>query len=183
MRQIIGEIVVTEPAIRARVAELGRRITTDYRAKDAVMVGILRGAAVFLADLMRHVELPVEIDFMSVSSYGAATKTTGVVRIIKDLAVNIEGKDVLVVEDVVDTGLTWNYLRHVLEARGPASVRICALLDKPSARKIDVQVDYVGFEIPNKFVIGYGLDWREKYRNLPFVCTPAQGIAEPTRMG
>lgn len=181
MRQIVGEILLTEPAIRTRVVELGRKITEDFRGKDLVMVGILRGASIFMADLMRHVELPVEIDFMSVSSYGAATKTSGVVRIIKDLAVNIEGKEVLVVEDVVDTGLTWNYLRQVLGARGPLSVKICALLDKPAARKIDVKVDYVGFEIPNKFVIGYGLDWREKYRNLPFVCTPAQGIAEPPK--
>ena len=181
MRQIVGEIVLTEPAIRSRVGELGRKITADYRGKDAVLVGILRGAALFMADLIRQIELPIEIDFMSVSSYGAATKSTGVVRIMKDLAVNVEGKEILVVEDVVDTGLTWNYLKHVLEARGPRSVRICSLLDKPEARKIDVKVDYVGFEIPNKFVIGYGLDWREKYRNLPFVCTPAQGIAEPPK--
>lgn len=170
--EVIGEVLITEAEIRETVQRLGRVLTRDYAGKDLLVVGILRGASIFLADLIRSLELPMEIDFISVSSYGAMTKTSGVVRIIKDLAVPIEGKDVIMVEDIVDSGLTWAYLHKILSARNPASLKICSLLDKPGARRTPVQVDYVGFTIENKFVVGYGLDWKGRYRNLPFVMVP-----------
>lgn len=166
---VIGEILITEKQIAEAVRRLGAEITRDYAGKDLLVVGVLRGASIFLADLVREIALPIQIDFIATSSYGHATKSSGVVRIIKDLAVPIEDKHVLMIEDVVDTGLTWSYLSQVLETRRPASMRICSLLDKPSARKNAVKVDYVGFTIPEKFVVGYGLDWKERYRNLPFV--------------
>ncbi len=169
---VVGEILLTEEQIQEACVRLGKTITADYRDKDLLVVAILRGAHIFLADLIRRIHLPLEVDFMSVSSYGAQTRTTGVVRIIKDLVVPIEGKHLLIIEDVVDTGLTWAYLKQILEARGPASIRICSLLDKPGARKKEVTVDYTGFTIGDKFVVGYGLDLKERYRNLPFVMVP-----------
>jgi len=169
---VIGEVLITEEEIRRTVQRLGETITRDYQGKELLVVGILRGASMFLADLIRQVHLPLKIDFISVSSYGDATKTSGVVRILKDLAVPIEGIHVLMVEDIIDSGLTWGYLQEMLAARHPASIRICSLLDKPAARKRAVTVDYRGIEIPNKFVVGYGLDWKERYRNLPYIMVP-----------
>jgi len=170
----VAEILITEEELQARVAELGKAISNDYRGKDLLLVCILRGAVVFLSDLMRHITIPHEIDFMAVSSYGAATETSGIVRILKDLETSIEGRNVLIVEDIVDTGLTLDYIISNLKTRRPASLRTCVLLNKSERRLVDVPLDYVGFDIPNKFVVGYGLDYGEKYRNLPFI-----GVLKP----
>jgi hypoxanthine phosphoribosyltransferase len=164
------EVLIAADQIRAKVAQLGRRITLDYQNRPLTLVAILKGATVFVADLMRHIELPLELDFMALSSYGPSTRSSGIVRIIKDLDRSVEGRHVLIVEDIVDTGLTLNYLFGHLKARGPASVRICALLDKPQRRQVAVPLHYKGFEIPDDFVVGYGLDYDERYRNLPDVC-------------
>ena len=165
----VGEILIAEEAVRARVGALGAEISADYTGRDLLLVGVLKGAVFFMADLMRALTIPCEIDFMAISSYGASTDSSGVVRILKDLDINIEGRHVVVVEDIVDSGLTLSYLMRNLESREPASLEVCALLTKPGRREIDVDVRYVGFEIPNKFVIGYGLDFAERYRNLPYV--------------
>jgi len=160
----VSKVLLEEEAVAARVAELGADVSTDYADKDLLLVGVLKGAVFFMADLMRRLTIPCEVDFMAISSYGASTDSSGVVRILKDLDINIEGRDVLVVEDIIDSGLTLSYLMRMLESRNPASLEVCALLTK-----IDVRVRYTGFEIPNEFVIGYGLDFGERYRNLPYV--------------
>jgi len=165
----VGEILVDEDALQTRVRELGHEISEDYRGRDLLLIGVLKGAVFFMADLMRALSVSCEVDFMAISSYGGSTDTSGVVRILKDLDLNIEGRDVLVVEDIIDSGLTLSYLMRNLEARSPATLEICALLTKPGRRQIDVPVRYIGFEIPNRFVIGYGLDFAERYRNLPYV--------------
>ena len=165
----VGEILIEEEALKNRIRELGEEISADYAGRDLLLIGVLKGAVFFMADLMRSISVPCEIDFMAISSYGASTDSSGVVRILKDLDINIEGRDVLVVEDIIDSGLTLSYLIRNLEAREPASLEVCALLTKPDRREIDVPVRYVGFEIPNRFVIGYGLDFAERYRNLPYV--------------
>jgi hypoxanthine phosphoribosyltransferase len=165
----IGEILVPAEDLARRVRELALQVSHDYAEKDLVLVGVLKGAVFFLSDLMRHLEIPCEVDFMAVASYGSATKTSGVVRILKDLDAVIEGRDVLIVEDIVDSGLTLQYLLRNLAGRGPRSLEVCALLVKPERRKVELQTRYVGFEIPNCFAIGYGLDHGERYRNLPFV--------------
>ena len=165
----VGEILIEPDALQERVAALGREVSADYATRDLLLIGVLKGAVFFMADLMRHVTVPCEVDFMAISSYGASTDSSGVVRILKDLDINIEGRHVLVVEDIIDSGLTLSYLMRNLEAREPASLEICALLTKPDRREIEVPVRYVGFEIPNRFVIGYGLDFGERYRNLPYV--------------
>ena len=165
----VGEILIEADALRARVAELGEEISTHYHGRDLLLVGVLKGAVFFLSDLMRQLEVPCEVDFMAVSSYGSSTESSGVVRILKDLDTPIEGRHVLVVEDIVDSGLTLKYLLKTLRARDPASIEVCALLEKPERRKVDLQIRYTGFEIPNRFVIGYGLDHGERYRNLPYV--------------
>ncbi len=167
--EIVGKVLIDEERIKQRVAELGAQITEDYRDKNLLVVCILRGGVAFMADLVKEIKLPLTMDFMAVSSYGMSTKSSGVVRIMKDLDEDIEGKDVLVVEDIVDTGLTLHYLTDYLKSRGPRSVKICSFLDKPARRKVDVTVDYIGFEIPDEFVVGYGLDYAQKYRNLPYV--------------
>lgn len=167
----LGPVVVAEDKLQARIAELGEEITRDYQGRAPLLVGVLKGAFVFMADLARAINLPVEFDFMAVSSYGSATKTSGVVRIVKDLDLDLTDRHVLVVEDIVDSGLTLAYLRRNLRARGPASVEVCALLVKEGLQKVDPDLKYVGFRIPPEFVIGYGLDVAERYRNLPFVCT------------
>lgn len=164
-----GKPLIGREEIDARVAELAERITEDYRGRDLVVVGILKGAFVFLADLVRRVELPLEVDFVAISSYGKDTQSSGVVRIIKDLDLDIRGRDVLLVEDIVDTGLTLNYIAQMLRQREPASLEICALLNKPEARKVDIEVKYCGFDVPPLFVVGYGLDYAEHYRHLPYV--------------
>jgi hypoxanthine phosphoribosyltransferase len=172
----VGEILIDEEALSGRIAALGDEISSDYRGRDLLLVGGLKGAVFFMADLMRHLTVPCEIDFMAISSYGTATDSSGVVRILKDLDINIEGRQVLIVEDIIDSGLTLSYLMRNLEARAPASLEVCALMTKPERREIDVPVRYVGFEIPNKFVIGYGLDFAERYRNLPFVAVLADEL-------
>jgi hypoxanthine phosphoribosyltransferase len=164
----IAEVLVSEEAIRAKVAELGREISRDYQGKELLLIGLLRGAIVFLSDLMRAIDIPVQLDFIGISSYGDSTES-GAVRLVMDLETDIAGADVLIVEDIVDTGKTLFYLVENLRARQPASLRICALLDKPDRRQVPIEVAYVGFEIPDKFVVGYGLDFAEGYRNLPFV--------------
>src|ERR1041384_8049970 len=165
----IGEILVEADALNERVRELGEQVSRDYEGRDLLMVGVLKGAVFFLSDLMRHISIPCEVDFMAVASYGSATDSSGVVRILKDLDAAIEGRDVLIVEDIVDSGLTLKYLLRNLGARGPASLEVCALLTKPERRKVELRAQYVGFEIPDKFAIGYGLDVAERYRNLPYV--------------
>jgi hypoxanthine phosphoribosyltransferase len=162
---------VEQEDLNARVKELGEEISRDYEGRELILVGVLKGAIFFLSDLMRHLTVPCEVDFMAVSSYGSSTDSSGVVRILKDLDAVIAGRDVLIVEDIVDSGLTLSYLYRILCAREPASVRVCALLTKPARRTVDLPIDYVGFEIPNEFVIGYGLDYAERYRNLPYVAT------------
>ena len=165
----VGEILIGEERLQARIKELGREISEEYAGRELLLVGVLKGAVFFMADLMRSITVPCEIDFMAISSYGASTDSSGVVRILKDLDINIEGRNVLVVEDIIDSGLTLSYLMRNLESREPASLEICALLTKPDRREIEVPVRWIGFEIPNRFVIGYGLDFAERYRNLPYV--------------
>jgi hypoxanthine phosphoribosyltransferase len=166
----IGEILLTEAEIAAKTAELGRRISEDYAGRNLTLVSVLKGSLPFMADLMRQISLPLRIDLMEVSSYGGtATESSGLVRIMKDLSASIADEDVLLVEDIIDTGLTLNYLVRYLRGKSPASLRICTLLDKPARRLVDIPVDYVGFEIPDQFVVGYGLDYSERYRNLRFV--------------
>ena len=178
LEQGVGQILIGEEALRARVGQLGDEISADYAGRELVLVGVLKGAVFFMADLMRRLAVPCEIDFMAISSYGAATDSSGVVRILKDLDINIEARDVLVVEDIIDSGLTLSYLIRNLEAREPASLEVCALLTKPERREMHVDVRYVGFEIPNQFVIGYGLDFGERYRNLPYVAVLSEDLAE-----
>jgi hypoxanthine phosphoribosyltransferase len=165
----LGEVLVSAEDLQRRVKELGREISRDYEGRTLLLVGVLKGAVFFLSDLMRFIETPVEVDFMAVASYGSATDSSGVVRILKDLDVAIEGRDVLIVEDIVDSGLTLQYLMRNLGSRNPRSLEVCALLTKPDRRKVDLPTRYVGFEIANRFVVGYGLDYAERHRNLPFV--------------
>jgi hypoxanthine phosphoribosyltransferase len=165
----VSEILIDEESLKARIAELGTELSDHYAGQDLLLIGVLKGAVFFMADLMRKLTIPCEVDFMAISSYGASTDSSGVVRILKDLDINIEGRDVLVVEDIIDSGLTLSYLMRNLESREPATLEVCALLTKPDRREMEVPVRYVGFEIPNRFVIGYGLDFGERYRNLPYV--------------
>jgi hypoxanthine phosphoribosyltransferase len=167
----LGAVIVSASEIRTRVAELGKEITADYEGRAPLLVGVLKGAFVFMSDLARCIDLPVEFDFMAVSSYGTATKTSGVVRIVKDLDLDLSGRDVVLVEDIVDSGLTLSYLLKNLQARSPASLEVCALLLKDGQQKVEPDVRYVGFRIPEEFVVGYGLDVGERYRNLPSICT------------
>jgi hypoxanthine phosphoribosyltransferase len=165
----IGKILVQQDELAHRVRELGAEVSRDYEGRRVLLVGVLKGAFFFLSDLMRHLEIECEVDFMAVASYGSSTDSSGVVRILKDLDTSIEGRDVLIVEDIVDSGLTLSYLLRTLSARNPASLEVCALLTKPERRKVELPIRYVGFEIPNRFAIGYGLDYGERYRNLPYV--------------
>ena len=175
MHQDIDHILVSEEQLQTKVAELGARISADYEGRDLLLVSILKGAVVFMADLMRAVTIPCGIDFMVVSSYGGAnTSSTGLVKIIKDLDQDLSGKDVLIVEDILDTGITLSHLMPMLQMRRPRSLRLCTILSKPSRRKADIEPDYCGFEVPDEFVVGYGLDYDEKYRNLPYV-----GVLKP----
>lgn len=163
----LDRVLVTREQIAQAVHELGQRITADYAGKSPVIIGILKGAVVFYSDLIREIDLPLQTEFMSVSSYGSATKTTGVVKINLDLKLDVTGRDLIIVEDIVDSGMTLHYLKHHLAERGAASIRICTLLDKPARRRVDLQADYFCFTIPDEFVVGYGLDYAERYRNLP----------------
>lgn len=170
MQQDIERVLISEAEIQAKIKELGAQISEDYRGKDLVVVGILKGAALFCSDLFRAITIPAELDFMRISSYGAATKSTGVHRVLLDLDYTLEGRHVLIVEDIVDTGLTIKFLKEYLSQRGPATLKVAALLDKPSRRKVEVTVDYCGFVVPDFFVVGNGLDYGEKYRNLRDIC-------------
>ncbi len=171
----VGEVLVTREELTRRVSELGAEISRDYEGRDLVMVGVLKGAVIFIADLLRELTVPCEIDFMAVSSYGSSTDSSGVVRILKDLEASIEGRDVLIVEDIIDSGLTLQYLIRNLKARSPRTLEVCALLTKPERRRVDLPTRYVGFEIPNRFAIGYGLDHDQKYRNLDYVAVLEDG--------
>lgn len=174
MQEDVLRVLFSEEELRAKVKEMGRQITEDYRGKNLMLVTVLKGAVVYMADLMRAIDVPAEIDFMVVSSYGSGVKSSGVVKIVKDLDVPLADKDILIVEDILDSGLTLSYIKKILQDRGPRSIRIATLLDKPSRRKVDLVADYIGFSVPDEFVIGYGLDYDEKYRNLPYI-----GILKP----
>ncbi|MDD6320631.1 MAG: hypoxanthine phosphoribosyltransferase [Oscillospiraceae bacterium] len=175
MNQDIDHVLVSEEQLKAKVTELGAQISRDYEGKQLLLVSILKGSVVFMADLMRAITIPCSIDFMVVSSYGGAnTTSTGLVKIVKDLDQDLTGKDVLIVEDILDTGITLSHLVPMLKMRNPCSVRLCTILSKPSRRKVEIEPDYVGFEVPDEFVVGYGLDYNEKYRNLPYV-----GVLKP----
>lgn len=165
----IDRVFFSGEELQARVREIGAQIAKDYEGKDPLFVGVLKGSFVFMADLMRSVDLYCDIDFMAVSSYGSGTTTTGAVKINKDLTYSVEGRHIILIEDILDSGVTLSYLRKYIEARKPASVRICTLLDKPARRRADIQPDYVGFECPDAFIVGYGLDYAERYRNLPYI--------------
>ncbi len=178
MKNDIQEVLLTEEMLAAKVAELGAQITRDYADKEILAIGILKGAVIFMADLIRAIDRPVEIDFMAVSSYGDQTDSSGVVRILKDLDKSIEGKHVLIIEDIIDSGQTLSYLIKNLSDRKPASIQLCTLMNKPERRKVDLPVKYVGFEIPNEFVVGYGLDYAEKYRNLPYLGVLKRSVYE-----
>jgi hypoxanthine phosphoribosyltransferase len=170
----IEKVLIDDAQLQAKVRELGARITADYAGKDLLLVGVLKGALLFIVDLARAIDLPVDMDFMAISSYGAATESSGVVRILKDLETSIEGRHVLIVEDIIDSGLTLNYIVENLRNRGPASIKICSLLSKPARRRVAVHIDYYGFDIPDEFVVGYGLDFHQRYRNMPYV-----GVLKP----
>ena len=178
MKNDIKEVLFTEEQLRQKVRELGAQITADYQGKYPLIVSVLKGSYVFMADLTRCIDVPCQVDFMVVSSYGAGTKTSGEVQIIKDLENSIDGRDLIIVEDILDSGVTLSYLMKVLDARGANSIRLCTLLSKPERRKVEVPIDYLGFEIPDEFVVGYGLDFAEKYRNLPYI-----GILKPSVYG
>jgi hypoxanthine phosphoribosyltransferase len=174
----VEEVLLSGEQVQARVAELGAQLAADYADRDPVLVSVLKGSIIFMADLVRAMPIPLSIDLMEVSSYGDSTESSGQVRILKDLSTSIDGRDVIVVEDIIDTGLTLNYLLRYLHDRGPASIRICCLLDKPARRLAPIDIDYRGFTIPDRFVIGYGLDYGERYRNLPYI-----GVLRPSVYG
>ena len=176
VKDAVGEILIEQDALQARIAELGQEISKEYEGRDLLLVGVLKGAVFFMADLARALGSHIEMDWMAVSSYGSGTKSSGVVRILKDLDRDITGRHVLIVEDIIDSGLTLSWLMSNLGSRGPASVEVCTLLRKPDAAQVDVPVRYIGFDIPNEFVIGYGLDYAERYRNVPFVGTLAPHV-------
>lgn len=167
--EAIGQVMITQEEIYRRAKELGAKITEDYKGEGVLLIGILRGAVLWMADIIKAIDLDVEIDFMACSSYGAATKSSGVVKINKDLDSDIEGKNIIIVEDIVDSGITLNYLKGYLENRKPKSIKICALLDKPEGRRTDMKADYVGFTVEDKFIVGYGLDYNQQYRHLPYI--------------
>ena len=175
MENDILNVLISEEELAKKVQEIGAQISKDYEGKNLMMVSVLKGSVVFMADLMSAVTVPAEIDFMSVSSYGSGAKTSGVVKIIKDLDIELAGRDLLIVEDILDSGLTLSYIKKILMERGPRSIKICTLLDKPERRKADIFADYSGFEVPDEFVVGYGLDFAEKYRNLPYI-----GVLKPS---
>ncbi|MFV0351670.1 MAG: hypoxanthine phosphoribosyltransferase [Oscillospiraceae bacterium] len=174
MHESVEKIMISAEAIEKRVLELGAEVCRDYKDKDLLMISVLKGSFMFMADLVRAIDIHVEVDFMAVSSYGSGTKSSGVVKILKDIDIELAGKDLLIVEDILDSGLTLSYLTEMLSGRNPASIRIMTLLDKPSRRQVDVVPDYRGFEVPDEFIVGYGLDYQEHYRNLPYI-----GVLKP----
>lgn len=176
MNKDIREILIAEDVLQSKVKELGAKITEDYKGKDLLLVCVLKGAVIFVSDLMRNIDLPLDIDFMAISSYGSNTQSSGVVRILKDLNTSIEGRHLLIVEDIIDSGLTLSYLVDNLKSRKPATVNICTILDKPDRRKTNLDIKYTGFQVPDEFVVGYGLDYAEKYRNLPYIAVLKEEI-------
>ena len=178
LEQDVEKVLISEEELKRRIAEMGRQITQDYHGELLTIVGILKGASIFFADLARSIDLPLQMDFMSVSSYGTEATSSGVVKIIKDLDADVTGRHILLVEDIIDTGITLAYLRDYLSNRGAKSVKICTLLDKPSRREKAVQVDYIGFTMPDEFIIGYGIDYAENYRNLPYVASLKRSVYE-----
>lgn len=176
MKADVKAILYNELQLVEACERLGSQITQDYQGKDLIVVGILKGAQVFMSDLIRKIDLPVQLDYMAVSSYGLSTESSGVVRILKDLDISIEGKHVLIVEDIVDSGLTLHYLTENLKSRLPTSIKLCTLLDKPERRKVDVFIDYMGFQVPDEFIVGYGIDYAEKYRNLPYIASLKESV-------
>ena len=171
MKNDIKSVLYSEELLASKVAEIGAQITKDYMGKELLVIGVLKGANIFLSDLVRKIDIPVQLDFIAASSYGSSTESSGVVRILKDLDYSIEGKNVLIVEDIIDSGLTLHYLLDNFKTRNPESLAVCTLLDKPERRKVDIKVDYAGFDIPDEFIVGYGIDYAEKYRNLPYIAT------------
>lgn len=169
MSEDIERVLISEEELQNIVQKLGKQISEDYKDKDLLLVSVLKGSVIFMADLMRAIDIPCNIDFMAVSSYGSGTSSSGVVKIIKDLDKPIEGKDLLIVEDILDSGRTLNYIKGILQARSPSSIRICTLFDKPDRREVDLYADYIGSKVPNEFIVGYGLDYSEYYRNLPYI--------------
>ena len=167
--RVTGEVMIDEKRITARAKEIGKAISEEFAGEEVLLIGILKGAFMWLSDLARFIEIDVNIDFMAVASYGASTKSTGIVKIVKDLDIPIDGKNVIIVEDIVDSGVTLNYLRNYLLGMGPKCLKICTLLDKPAGRRIDINVDYIGFTVEDKFIVGYGLDFDQRYRNLPYI--------------
>lgn len=178
MKNDVKEILFSEADLAKKVEELGKKITEDYKGKDLLVIGVLKGSNIFLGDLVRKIDLNVQIDFIAASSYGRSTESSGVVKILKDLDYSIEGRDILIIEDIIDTGLTLHYLIENFKSRNPKSLEICTLLDKPERRKADIDVKYVGFVIPDEFIVGYGIDYAEKYRNLPFIGTLKREVYE-----
>lgn len=178
MRNDIEKILISEDEISQKTKEIGRQISKEYKGKEVLVVGILKGSSVFMSDLIREIDLPLQIDYMVVSSYGTSTQSSGVVRIEKDLQHSIEGKHIIIVEDIVDTGLTLAYIKKILIGRNPGSIKICTLLDKPARREKNVHIDYAGFEVPDEFIVGYGIDYAEYYRNLPFIGALKRSIYE-----
>ena len=179
----MAEVLISSEQLAARIAELGAQITEEYAGKRLLLLGVLKGAVIFLVDLARQIQLSLEIDFMAISSYGASTQSSGIVRILKDLEDSVEGQHILVVEDIVDSGLTLDYLLRSLQARGPASIKVCGLLLKDRPRELSVPIDYVGFTIPDRFVVGYGLDFADRYRNLPYIGVLRPELSENTEPG
>jgi hypoxanthine phosphoribosyltransferase len=178
MNDDIKKILIDEDELRAIVERLGEQITEDYKGKDVLLIGILKGSVIFMADLMRAIDLPCNIDFMAVSSYGSGTESSGRVKINKDLDNDIQGKDIIIIEDILDSGKTLYYIRDILSARKPASIKICTLFDKPERREADIKADYIGSLVPNEFIVGYGLDYAEYYRNLPFIGVLKESVYE-----
>ncbi|MTI68047.1 MAG: hypoxanthine phosphoribosyltransferase [Firmicutes bacterium] len=176
MKNDIKEVLLTEKDIQKKLEELGKQISEDYKGKDLLLIGVLKGAVMVLTDLAKNISIPLTMDFMAVSSYGSSTESSGVVKIIKDLDESIEGKDILIVEDIIDTGLTLSYLVSNLKSRDPKSIKLFTLLDKPERRKVDLDIDYSGYSVPDAFIVGYGLDYDEKYRNLPYIATLKEEI-------
>ena len=172
----ISQVLATKEIISQKVEELGRRISEDYIGKDLIVVGVLNGAFIFMADLIRHITIPMQIDFISVSSYGKSTMTSGVVKITKDTDISMENKSVVIIEDIVDTGLTLRYIKDIFKTRNPESVKVCTIFDKPSRRKVDIEIEYPGICVPDKFIVGYGLDYAGRYRNLPDICVLKEDI-------
>ncbi len=169
MENAVKRVIIDEERLKLIISDLGHKISEDYKDKNLLLVSVLKGSVIFMADLMRAVKIPCSVDFMSVSSYGSGVKTSGVVKIVKDLDIDLSGYDLLIVEDILDSGMTLSYIKEILLARNPSSIKICTLLDKPSRRQVDLKADYTGAEVPDVFIIGYGLDYNEKYRNLPYV--------------